>query len=183
MICCWQVLRERLRISGTNVHLVHDSSDTPGFQSVLFIALTLNSVPDSLFLIRLRIVVEGVVFEKDFEADVRLQYRFAWDRRNAYNQKVYGVATATGLYCLKVSLSYYVFWCVLFLIPFVSASKYCYNCYGLVLFFSLTVSLSLYFNKTYTTDLYCLRKSLFQCHSCNALTRGMLPSQTRLSIV
>jgi teneurin len=106
VICCWQVLRERLRISGTNVHLVHDSSDTPGFQSALFIALTLNSVPESLFLVRLRIVVEGVVFEKDFEADIRLQYRFAWDRRNAYNQKVYGVATATGLHCLQVSLSH-----------------------------------------------------------------------------
>jgi teneurin len=85
-----------LLISGTGVHLVHDSSDTPGYQSALFIALTLDSVPETLTVVRVRVVVEGVVFERDFEADSRLQYRFAWDRRNAYNQKVYGVATATG---------------------------------------------------------------------------------------
>ena len=107
-----QVLRETLQISGTNVKLVHDSSDTPGYQSVLFIALTMDSVPETLVLVRLRIIVEGVIFEKDFEADVRLQYRFAWDRRNAYNQKVYGVATASGLlsflFVIRSSRLFYV---------------------------------------------------------------------------
>jgi hypothetical protein len=58
-----------------------------------------------LTVVRLRVVVEGVVFERDFEADSRLQYRFAWDRRNAYNQKVYGVATATGFHLFYVILS------------------------------------------------------------------------------
>jgi len=69
----------------------------------------MHSIPENLALIRLRIIVEGVVFEKDFEADVRLQYRFAWDRRNAYNQKVYGVATATGLYCMDYCNSHTCF--------------------------------------------------------------------------
>lgn len=86
-----------LQVSGTDVNLVYDSSDTPGYQSTLFIALTMDSLPTNLVIVRLRVVVEGVVFERDFEADRRLQYQFAWDRRNAYNQKVYGVATATGL--------------------------------------------------------------------------------------
>jgi len=64
--------------------------------STLLIALTGESVPRHLVLVRLRVVVEGVVFERDLEADANLQYRFTWDRRNAYNQKVYGVVTAIG---------------------------------------------------------------------------------------
>jgi len=64
--------------------------------STLLIALTGQSVPRDLVIVRLRVVVEGVVFERDLEADINLEYRFTWDRRNAYNQKVYGVVTATG---------------------------------------------------------------------------------------
>ena len=94
--CVLQVLRESLHITGTGFHLVHDSSDAPGYMSTLLIALTGQSVPRGLVIVRLRVVVEGVVFERDFEADVDLQYRFTWDRRNAYNQKVYGVVTAIG---------------------------------------------------------------------------------------
>jgi len=91
-----QVLRESLHVTGTGFHLVHDSSDTPGFMSTLLIAMTGWTVPRRLVVVRLRVVVEGVVFEREFEADVDLQYRFTWDRRNAYNQKVYGVVTAIG---------------------------------------------------------------------------------------
>ncbi len=40
--------------------------------------------------------MEGLVYEKIFEADAGLKYKFAWDRRNAYNQKVYGIVTAQG---------------------------------------------------------------------------------------
>jgi len=90
------VLRESLHITGTGFHLVHDSSDAPGYMSTLLIALTGQTVPRGLIIVKLRVVVEGVVFERDFEADVDLQYRFTWDRRNAYNQKVYGVVTAIG---------------------------------------------------------------------------------------
>jgi len=85
-----------LSITGTGFHLVHDSSDAPGYMSSLLIALTGQTVPRQLVIVRLRVVVEGVVFERDLEADVDLQYRFTWDRRNAYNQKVYGVVTAIG---------------------------------------------------------------------------------------
>lgn len=58
--------------------------------------MTGQTVPRDLVIIRLRVIVEGVVFERDFEADADLQYQYTWDRRNAYNQKVYGVVTATG---------------------------------------------------------------------------------------
>ena len=107
--CYYKVLREMLPIAGTRVFVVHDSSDSPGYQSVLFVALTTNTLPESLRLIRLRVVVEGVVFERDFEADLNVHYRFAWDRRNAYNQKVYGVTTATGTsFTTSVTVSLFI---------------------------------------------------------------------------
>ena len=34
--------------------------------------------------------VGGRTFRRTFEADADLSYTFAWDKRNVYNQKVYG---------------------------------------------------------------------------------------------
>ena len=50
-----------------------------------------------IFVNCLQVAVEGLVYEKIFEADAGLKYKFAWDRRNAYNQKVYGIVTAQGM--------------------------------------------------------------------------------------
>ena len=91
-----QVLQESLQIPGTDVYLVHHSSDTSGYMSTIMIVLTSDVLPAGLVAVHLRILVEGNVFERVFEADRNLTYRFAWDRRNAYNQKVYGVVTARG---------------------------------------------------------------------------------------
>lgn len=60
------------------------------------IKLTLDQIPADLALVHLRILLVGKVFEEVFEADASLKYRLAWDRRNAYNQKVYGTTEATG---------------------------------------------------------------------------------------
>jgi hypothetical protein len=46
--------------------------------------------------------VSGVVFKKSFEADPDLKFAFEWDKRNVYNQKVYGVVDA------EVSVGYQV---------------------------------------------------------------------------
>ena len=92
----FQVLQESIRVPGTEVYLVYHSSDTPGYMSTIMIQLTPSLVPRNLSIILLRVSVEGLVFEKTFEADSELKYKFAWDRRNAYNQKVYGIVTATG---------------------------------------------------------------------------------------
>lgn len=40
--------------------------------------------------------MEGIEFEKTFEADPELKYTYSWDRRNAYRQKVYGIVPARG---------------------------------------------------------------------------------------
>ena len=66
--------------------------------STIMIQLTPDAIPDELAMVRLRVAVEGLVFQKVFEADPGLKYKFAWDRRNAYNQKVYGIVTASGEY-------------------------------------------------------------------------------------
>lgn len=75
---------------------MYHSSETPGYMSTIMVMLTPGHIPVNLTVIYLRVSVEGLVFEKMFEADTELKYKFAWDRRNAYNQKVYGIVTATG---------------------------------------------------------------------------------------
>ena len=90
------MLQESLQIPGTSVYLVYHSSETPGYMSTILIQLTPEVVPPELQVVHLRVVVEGLVHERMFEADSGLKYKFAWDRRNAYNQKVYGIVTASG---------------------------------------------------------------------------------------
>ncbi|PVD34980.1 hypothetical protein C0Q70_06261 [Pomacea canaliculata] len=105
-----QVLQESIPLPGTDVHLVYHSSEATGYMSLILIQMTPDTVPRLLHLVHLRAAVEGVVLEKVFEADPNLKYTFAWDRLNAYKQKVYGIVTA------RVSVGYqyqgcdYIFW-------------------------------------------------------------------------
>ena len=70
--------------------------------STIMIQLTPDKIPSNLAIVHLRVSVEGSVFQKLFEADPGLKYKFAWDRRNAYNQKVYGIVTASGEKCIDI---------------------------------------------------------------------------------
>ncbi|KAG5882426.1 hypothetical protein JTB14_007052 [Gonioctena quinquepunctata] len=72
-----QVVQESLRIPGTGLNLVYHSS-----------AL------QDLKLIHLRITIEGILFEKIFEADPVIKFTYAWNRLNVYRQRVYGVTNA-----------------------------------------------------------------------------------------
>jgi hypothetical protein len=91
-----QVVKESLQIPGTDVYLVYHSSTAPGYMSTIMIQLTPDVIPSNLAVIHLKVTIEGFVFEKMFEAEASLKYKYAWDRRNAYNQKVYGIVTANG---------------------------------------------------------------------------------------
>lgn len=75
---------------------MYHSSRAGGYLSTIQLQLTPESIPKDLKLIHLRISIEGILFEKVFEADPAIKYTYAWNRRNVYRQKVYGVATATG---------------------------------------------------------------------------------------
>ncbi|GFO18355.1 teneurin-3 [Plakobranchus ocellatus] len=89
-----QVLQESLAIPGTDVHLVYHSSESSGYMSLILIQMTPSTIPSTLSRVHLKVSVQGVTISKMFEADSNLKYTFAWDRLNAYKQKVYGIVTA-----------------------------------------------------------------------------------------
>lgn len=93
-----QVLQETLSIPGSPIKLVYQSSGSPGFLSTIDLQLTDDHIPTQLKLVHLRIVVEGNLFAKVFEAEPSIKYTYAWNKRNVYRQKVYGLATARGEY-------------------------------------------------------------------------------------
>lgn len=92
------MVQESLSIPGTNLHLVYHSSRMGGYLSTIQLRLTPDEVPPSLRFIHLKISIEGILFEKVFEAAAAIKFTYSWDRRNIYRQKVYGAATATGKY-------------------------------------------------------------------------------------
>ncbi|KAL3212092.1 hypothetical protein MRX96_008338 [Rhipicephalus microplus] len=90
-----QVVQESIAIPGTALHLVYHSSRAGGYLSTIQLQLTPETIPLTLRLIHLKISIEGILFEKKFEADPGIKFTYAWNRRNVYRQKVYGVAVAT----------------------------------------------------------------------------------------
>lgn len=92
-----QILEESLTIPGSRIKLMYRSSSAPGFLSTFHLQLTSSSVlPTSLKLIHVRVIVEGILFSKLLEPDSNLRFTYAWNKRNVYRQKVYGLTTAKG---------------------------------------------------------------------------------------
>lgn len=94
--CPMQVVQEVIPLPDTGIYLMYHSSRSAGYMSTLFIQLTPDQLPHGLVMVHLRINVEGFLFEKTFEAEPNLKYKFAWDRRNAYGQKSFGIVNALG---------------------------------------------------------------------------------------
>ncbi|XP_026832629.1 teneurin-m isoform X1 [Drosophila erecta] len=97
-----QVIQESLQIPGTGLNLVYHSSRAAGYLSTIKLQLTPDVIPASLHLIHLRITIEGILFERIFEADPGIKFTYAWNRLNIYRQRVYGVTTAV----VKVGYQY-----------------------------------------------------------------------------
>ncbi|XP_055694710.1 teneurin-m isoform X3 [Lutzomyia longipalpis] len=89
-----QVVQESIQIPGTGLNLVYHSSRAAGYQSTIKLQLTPDNIPPTLNLIHLKITIEGILFERIFEADPGIKYTYPWNRLNIYRQKVYGVTTA-----------------------------------------------------------------------------------------
>ncbi|XP_037506550.1 teneurin-m isoform X1 [Rhipicephalus sanguineus] len=85
-------LQETLQVPGSGLQLVYRSGQVQGYLATLHLRLTPSIIPPELRLVHLRIVVEGILFERTFEADPDIEYTFAWNKRNVYKQKVYGLA-------------------------------------------------------------------------------------------
>ncbi|KAK3862550.1 hypothetical protein Pcinc_031597 [Petrolisthes cinctipes] len=97
-----QVVQESLGIPGTGLHLVYHSSRALGYESTIQLQLTPSRIPDTLRRLYLRITIEGILFEKTFEADPDIKFTYAWNRLNVYRQRVYGVTWAV----VKVGFAY-----------------------------------------------------------------------------
>ncbi|XP_036326502.1 teneurin-m isoform X1 [Rhagoletis pomonella] len=97
-----QVIQESLQIPGTGLNLVYHSSRAAGYLSTIKLQLTPETIPETLHLIHLRITIEGILFERVFEADPGIKFTYAWNRLNIYRQRVYGVTTAV----VKVGYQY-----------------------------------------------------------------------------
>ncbi len=90
-------VQESIKIPGTrDLHLVYRSSSALGSKSVIDMLLTPEekAVPFGLYKVHVNVRVAGDMYKKVLEPDSGLRYTFAWDKKNTYNQKVYGIAEA-----------------------------------------------------------------------------------------
>nr|XP_050846417.1 teneurin-m isoform X5 [Vespula vulgaris] len=90
----YQAIQESLQIPGTGLNLVYHSSRVGGYLSTIQVQLTPETIPPTLSLVHLRISIEGILYERTFEADPVIKFTYAWNRLNVYRQRVYGVTTA-----------------------------------------------------------------------------------------
>lgn len=56
--------------------------------------LTHDNIPKTLTHVHVGVEIEGSLHVKTYEADPNLAHTFAWNKRNVYKQKVYGVVVA-----------------------------------------------------------------------------------------
>lgn len=89
-----QTVHEKMPIGASSLNLIYQSSLAQGYLSTLHIRLTPSNISSSLRFLLVRILIEGNIHEKIFEAEPALEYSYAWNKRNVYKQKVYGYANA-----------------------------------------------------------------------------------------
>ncbi|XP_051159641.1 teneurin-a isoform X4 [Leptopilina boulardi] len=95
-----QIVQESIAIPGSNLHLMYQSSQAAGYLSTVRMQLTGSFIPKSLTHVHVHVEIEGSLHTKTYEADPNLTHTFAWNKRNVYKQKVYGIAQA------KISIGY-----------------------------------------------------------------------------
>lgn len=99
-----------MAIPGSDLNLVYLSSRAAGYKPILKVLLTQDRLPFGLMKVHLMVAVMGRQFQKSFPAFPDLSYTFIWDKTDAYNQKVFGLAEAVGEFpprrrcCISVSL-------------------------------------------------------------------------------
>jgi len=97
-------VRESVRIPDTKIYLTYISSRAVGYMSSFVVVLTSQRPPVDLMFVHVRVVVKGVETRQVLVARPSLTYTFLWNRQNAYNQKVYGLATAVGTFSTSSSV-------------------------------------------------------------------------------
>ena len=104
------VVRSEVELAGTDLKLVYASSQAAGFSSTLLMLLTGARVPGALKHVHVRVHVEGLVHRQRLDARPQQSYEYAWDRRNAYEQRVYGGAFARVAVGYEYEACAFVYW-------------------------------------------------------------------------
>nr|CAI5828637.1 unnamed protein product [Callosobruchus analis] len=99
-----QIVQESIPIPGSDLHILYQSSQATGYLSTIYMKLTGPVIPKSLSHVHVRVEIEGSLHIKTYEADPNLTHTFAWNKRNVYKQKVYGIVQAKVFLSLHVSL-------------------------------------------------------------------------------
>ncbi|XP_037027391.1 teneurin-a isoform X8 [Bradysia coprophila] len=89
-----QIVQEAIQIPGSGLHLTYQSSQASGYLSIVRMRLTTEHIPETLTHVHVGVEIEGSLHVKTYEADPNLTHIFAWNKRNVYKQKVYGVSIA-----------------------------------------------------------------------------------------
>ncbi|XP_017133368.1 teneurin-a isoform X5 [Drosophila elegans] len=89
-----QIVQESIQIPGSDLHLTYQSSQASGYLSIVRMRLTAETIPPTLTHVHVGVEIEGALHVKTYEADPSLVHTFAWNKRNVYRQKVYGVTVA-----------------------------------------------------------------------------------------
>ncbi|XP_055911433.1 teneurin-a isoform X2 [Eupeodes corollae] len=89
-----QIVQESIQIPGSGLHLTYQSSQASGYLSIVRMRLTSEHIPSTLTHVHVGVEIEGALHVKTYEADPNLIHTFAWNKRNVYRQKVYGVTIA-----------------------------------------------------------------------------------------
>ncbi|XP_011183401.2 teneurin-a isoform X2 [Zeugodacus cucurbitae] len=89
-----QIVQESIQIPGSDLHLTYQSSQASGYLSIVRMRLTAEKIPKTLTHVHVGVEIEGALHVKTYEADPNLIHTFAWNKRNVYRQKVYGVTIA-----------------------------------------------------------------------------------------
>ena len=92
-----QVLQETIAIEGTPLYLVYQSSKRDGYYSLLHIRLTGPKPASNLKSLQIIVSVEGATSSQSFQSAPDLVYTFMWDKKNVFQQLVYGIVDVKGL--------------------------------------------------------------------------------------
>ena len=91
------IIRSQISIMDTNLKLTYSTNQASGFYSTIYILMTSNEIPENLEQVHLKVEIEGVMSRQKFDAYPNLRYEHSWDRRNAYEQRVFGLTFAKSI--------------------------------------------------------------------------------------
>jgi teneurin len=94
----------------SNFKLVYTTNQASGYSSSIYVTMTRHQIPNNLQIIHLKITVEGIIYKQTFDAYTHLTYEYSWNRRNAYEQRVYGQTFAKVMIGYQYDDCSFIYW-------------------------------------------------------------------------